>query len=405
MRLPAIATIIALGLATVAAPIEGSRAMTDAEVERLVAHDIKAIVPADGAGGVAVVLRIEGRTLFFNYGFADLAVKRPITSGSLFNLASVRKAFEAALLAEAVKRGELALDDSVATYVTELHGDYVRRITLGQLTTHTSGLLLPTDHPPWPHYQYRLADFMRVLNGWTPERGEEPGKQHTYTHAGYVLLQVALERRFGMPIAELMHRRLLAPLGMTSTFIPERGELAAEFPDRVVQGYAEDGQPVGAPGDQQSYFDFPGTGQMFSTPRDLAVFLAAHLGELPGHQALQAAMKATQQTKVFYGPRNAQALAWEVNYNFAPPIIEKNAGLNNTSGYIGMLPDHKLGIVILANRGSQHAAEMGRRVLPELARAVTASQRPLLIPPPSSGGDAQPSTPAAPQRLNEPVLP
>src|SRR5262249_42516284 len=126
---------------------------------------------------------------------------------------------------------------------------------------------------------------------------------------------------------------------------------------------------------------------------------------LPGHQALQAAMKATQQTKVFYGPRNAQALAWEVNYNFAPPIIEKNAGLNNTSGYIGMLPDHKLGIVILANRGSQHAAEMGRRVLPELARAIKASQRQLLIPPPSSGGDAQPSTPAAPQRLNEPVLP
>src|SRR5262249_19800348 len=127
----------------------------------------------------------------------------------------------------------------------------------------------------------RLADFMRVLNGWTPERGEEPGKQHTYTHTGYVLLQVALERRFGMPIAELMHRRLLAPLGMTSTFIPERGELAAEFPDRVVQGYAEDGQPVGAPGDQQSYFDFPGTGQMFSSPRDLAIFLAAELDELP----------------------------------------------------------------------------------------------------------------------------
>ena len=79
-------------------------------------------------------------------------------------------------------------------------------------------------------------------------------------------------------------------------------------------------------------------------------------------------MKATQQTKVFYSPRNAQALAWEVNHNFAPPIIEKNAGLNNTSGYIGLLPEQKVGIVILANRGSQHAAEMGRRLLPELAR-------------------------------------
>ena len=372
MRLPAIATIIALGLATVAAPIEGSRAMTDAEVERLVAHDIKAIVPADGAGGVAVVLRIEGRTLFFNYGFADLAVKRPITSGSLFNLASVRKAFEAALLAEAVKRGELALDDSVATYVTELHGDYVRRITLGQLTTHTSGLLLPTDHPPWPHYQYRLADFMRVLNGWTPERGEEPGKQHTYTHAGYVLLQVALERRFGMPIAELMHRRLLAPLGMTSTFIPERGELSAEFPDRVVQGYAEDGQPVGAPGDQQSYFDFPGTGQMFSSPRDLAIFVAAELDELPLDPLLRDAMQWTQRGAFRLSPRNTQAMAWEVNEFGGPPIVDKPGGLDNASAYIGLVPSRKLGLVILSNRGNQYPHELAReKLLPALERAIS----------------------------------
>src|SRR5262249_1895835 len=150
-----IAAVIALILATVAAPIEGARAMSDDEVGRLVAQEIKAIVPADGAGGVAVVVRIEGRTLFFNYGFADLATKGPSPSDSLFNLAAVGKAFEAARLAEAVKRGELALDDPVAKYVPELQGDYVRRITLGQLATHTSGLLLPTDHPPWPHTQYR----------------------------------------------------------------------------------------------------------------------------------------------------------------------------------------------------------------------------------------------------------
>jgi beta-lactamase class C len=370
MRLPAIAPIIALVLAIVAAPIEGARAMSDGEVERIVARDIKAIVPADGAGGVAVVVRIEGRTLFFNYGFSDLAAKRPIVSDSLFNLASVRKAFEAALLAEAVKRGELALDDPVAKYVTELQrGDYVRRITLGQLATHTSGLLLPTDYPPWPHYQYRFSDFMRVLNSWTPQHGEEPGKQHTYTHAGYVLLQVALERRFGVPIAELMHRRLLVRLAMNSTFIPERGELAAEFPGRAVQGYADDGKPVGAPGDQQSYFDFPGTGQMFSSPRDLAIFLAAELGELPLDPVLRDAMQMTQQAVFHISPRNAQGMAWEVNEFGGPPIVDKPGGLDNASTYVGLVPSRKLGLVILSNRGNQHPHEIAReKLLPALER-------------------------------------
>ena len=344
--------------------------MTDGEVERLVAHDVEKIVPADGAGGVAVVVRIEGRTLFFNYGFADLAGKRPVTSDSLFNLGSIRKSFEAALLAEAVKRGEVALDDPVAKYVVELQqGGYVRHITLGQLATHTSGLLLPTDHPPWPQYQYRFADFMRVLNSWAPEHGEEPGKQHTYTHAGYVLLQVALERRFGMPIAELINRRLLKPLGLTSTFVPERGELAAAHPGRAVQGYSEDGHPIGAPGDQQSYFDFPGTGQMFSSARDLAIFLVAGLGELPLDPVLRDAMQWTQQGVFRISPRNTQAMAWEVNDFGGPVIVDKPGGLDNSSTYIGMVPSRKVGIVILANRGNQYPHEIAREtILPALAR-------------------------------------
>ena len=368
MRLPAIAVSMALGVAMAAAPIEVARAMTDGEVEQVVAREIAAIVPADGAGGVAVAVRIDGRSLFFNYGFADLARKRPVTSDSLFNLASVRKPFEAALLAEAVKRGELALDDPVAKHVVELQqGGYVRRITLGQLAAHTSGLLLPTDHPPWPHYQYRLADFIRVLDNWTPEHGEEPGKQHTYTHAGYILLQVALERRFGLPIAELISRRLLVPLGLASTFVAERGVLAAEFPGRVVQGYAEDGQPVGAPGDQQSYFDFPGTGQMFSSARDLAGFVAAELDELPLDPVLRDAMQMTQQAVFRISPRSAQAMAWEVNDLGGPPIIDKPGGLDNASTYVGMVPSRKLGVVILSNRGNRYPHELAReRLLPAL---------------------------------------
>src|SRR5262249_62413700 len=79
MRSSAIARITALALAIVAAPIEGSRAMTDGEVERLVAQHVKTIVPADGAGGGAVAVPIEGRTLVFNYRFPPLAPHPPVT--------------------------------------------------------------------------------------------------------------------------------------------------------------------------------------------------------------------------------------------------------------------------------------------------------------------------------------
>jgi beta-lactamase class C len=273
-----------------------------------------------------------------------------------------------------VKQGELSFDDPVSDYVTELRqGGYIRRVTLGQLATHTSGLLLPTDHPPWPRDGYTLPEFLRALNTWTPNHGQEPGKQHIYTHAGFVLLQLALDRRFTIPIAELMDGRIFRPLGMASTFVPNRGadgraDLNAALLRRAVQGYSARGEPIGEPGDQQGYFDFPGTGQMFSSPRDLARLLAAELGELPVAPLLREAMALTRRGVFRMSAHNVQALAWEINDFGGPVIIDKPGGVNNASSYIGMAETNKLGIVILSNRGDQHPYEIARRsTLPALA--------------------------------------
>ena len=361
MRL-AIATSI---LALIAAPAAGA----EREPERAVTRHVRSIVPADGGGGVAVALRIGGRTLFFNYGWADRATKRPITSDALFNLASLRKVFEATLLAQGVRNGELRLDEPVAKYVSELARESdIGRVTFGQLATHTSGLLLPQDHPPWPNWGYTLLEFIRTLNDWKADK--PPGSQHLYTHAGYVLLQLALERRYGTPIDELIERRILQPLGMTSTMLPRdddgpRGQLSRRH--LAVQGYADDGTPVGEPGSQESYYHWPGTEKMYSSPRDMAVFLAANLGELPIERSLREAMVLAQQGIVPIGRRNEQALAWEVSFGDEPIIIEKYGGLHNASAYIGMMPRRKLGIVILGNRGNQYPNEIGRRIMLDLA--------------------------------------
>jgi beta-lactamase class C len=372
-RLSMRAALIAIAAALVAGLSGTGAAMSDAELERVITREIAPM--ADEIGGAAVAVRRDGRTTFFNYGLAERANKRPITLDSLFNVASIRKVFEATLLAQAVNLGELALADRAADYVTELRqGEYISRVTLGQLASHTSGLLLPTDHPPWPDYRYSLPDFLRVLNAWRPSEGQEPGKQRTYTHAGYVLLQLALERRFATPIAQLMEQRVFKPLGLLSTSIPERGrddraQLAPALMRRAVQGYSVDGNPIGSPGDQQGYFDFPGTGQMFSSARDLAIFLAAELGELSIDPLLRDAMAMTRRGVFAVSTRSSQALAWEIDDYGGLVIIDKPGGLNNASTYIGLVPGKKLGIVILVNRGEQYPHDAAReRILPALAR-------------------------------------
>jgi beta-lactamase class C len=374
-----LAPIIALGALAAAIPATTAFAASDAELEQQVRRQVQPmLIPA---GGMAVALHLDGRTLFFNYGMADVAHKQPITSDSLFNLASLGKVFSATLLAQAVKQNELALDDPVAKYVTELErGSDIRRVTLGELASHTSGLhRTPQQYEPWHRGQYSLADFIRYLNAWKADAEHAPGKQEIYSNTGFVLLPLALQRRFDTPIAKLMSERLLSPLGMSSTVMPvprgnARGQLAPEFRRRAVQGYSAEGRPVGEPGNIQGPFNWPGTGQMFSSARDLAIFLSANLGALPDHRELEEAMAFAQQGVFTKGPRFTQALAWQVVGNGDLTIVDKNGGLNNTSTYIGMMPQKRLGVVILSNCGGEPATRIGRQIMLSLVRTgATAS--------------------------------
>ena len=371
IALACVAFVLVLRPATPATP---ALSELHAKVEQIVARDIAPMASATGAGGVAVAVRIDGRTFFFNYGLADQAAKRPITSDSLFNVGSIRKIFEATLITLGVERGELALDDRVAKYVRELHGDYIRRVTIGQLATYTSGLVMPAEPRPLSPRGYSLAQFIDLLNRYKPVKGEEPGKQQIYSHAGYVLLQLALERRYGRPIDELIRDRITGPLGMDSTFVPERGPhdravMTQELMQRAVQGYSYRGQPIGLPGNQQGEFDFTGTGQMFSSPRDLAILAAASVHDWPTDDEMWKALKATEQGVFRVDAGKVQAMAWEVIDADGLTMVDKPAGLNNAQAYIGLVPARKFGLIILSNRGDIHPFEAARTtIVPELAR-------------------------------------
>src|SRR5262249_56740537 len=141
----------------------------------------------------------------------------------------------------------------------------------------------------------------------------------------------------------LMAARLLAPLGMSSTAMPvptanARGQLAPAFRRRAVQGYNFDAQPVGEPGNQQGPFNWPGTGQLYSSARDMAVFLAANLGALPNERPLQEAMALAQQGAFTVNERFTQALAWQGVRNCDVTFVDKNGGAGQPRTHVRLLP-------------------------------------------------------------------
>jgi beta-lactamase class C len=90
-------------LAVIAIPAASWAAELNGEVEQIVSLEIQLTLPADGGTGVAIAVRINGHTLFLNYGYADVASRRRVDSDALFNLASIGKVFDATLLAQAIR--------------------------------------------------------------------------------------------------------------------------------------------------------------------------------------------------------------------------------------------------------------------------------------------------------------
>ena len=377
MRLPA-RLLIAAFLATGIGPPAG-HAQSTGDFEQTVSGHVQELLPDNNAGGVAVALRANGKTSFYNYGMADAARQRRITSDSIFNLASVGKLFATTLLAVAVKRGEMRLDDPVAKYVTELQkGGDIQEVTLGQIASHTSGLPRePGQYETWHRGKYTLPDFIRFLNEWQADPQHEPGQQDIYSNLAMILLRLALERRFNEPFATLMKERITGPLGMDSTAL----KLSPAQRARTVQGYGPLGRAIGQPGiGTSSNMDFAVAGQIFSSPRDMAVFLTANMGELADQKDLQDAMAFAQQGVFRVNSRFTQGLAWQIVRRDDLTVIDKNGGLPVTSTYIGLVPAAKVGIVILENRGRQKATRVGRQILRELARAMAQE-------PPAEGAD------------------
>jgi beta-lactamase class C len=288
----------------------------------------------------------------------------------------VAKTFEALLLAQGALRGELALDDPAAKHVPELQqGGDIRRLTLGQLASFTGGLLLKQDYPPWPTETFTQESYLARLNEWQLEKGRQPGKQVIHVQSGYILLRVALERRYRIPYGELMRQRVLEPLGLKSTTLPvsdpdtqsyPRGRMPDWVVARAVQGYDEDGTPIGKPGDLQGYYQWLGMGQMYSSARDMAEMVSAQLGEKPQLGLLHEAMQLTQRDVLPFGERWMGAMAWEKHLD-GSGIVERYGGLNNASATMAMVPARKLGVVILCNRGSQNVGAAARAILLELS--------------------------------------
>ena len=157
------------------------------------------------------------------YGLADVSEKRPTTTETLFQAASISKSFNSLGILKLVEAQKLNLDQDINTFLKTWKFPYDsiskgRKINIAQLLNHTAGLSVGG----FGGYEkgQDLPSITQILDGAKPANSNavrsifEPGLKFQYSGGGTTVSQLILEDTTGEEYADYMLKNVLQPLGM-----------------------------------------------------------------------------------------------------------------------------------------------------------------------------------------------
>jgi len=225
--------------------------------------------------GMTIGVLHEGKGQVFGYGRMSRDDRRVPDGDTIYELGSTTKVMTGILLADAVVRGQVKLDQPAGQLLpagVKMPAKGDRAITLQDLATHASGLPRIPDNmrfadPNNPYADYREEDLYAFLNNHKLAR--PPGKQYAYSNLGAGLLGHLLSRQAKSTYEELLRNRIAVPLKLSSTKIT----IDKKSQSRFAPGHTSDGQPAARWDDVV----LAGAGSVCTTVNDMLLFAAANL--------------------------------------------------------------------------------------------------------------------------------
>src|SRR6202022_3519943 len=149
------------------------------------------------------------------YGLANVEAKTPATPQMRYSLGSISKQFTAAAILMLAEEGKLSLDDKVVRWLPGL--TRANEVSIRQLLSMTSGY-----QDFWPQ-DYVMPGMLQPV---TPQQiadqwgriplDFEPGAKWQYSNTNYAIAGMIAEKVAGMPLLDLLQKRVFTPLQMTS---------------------------------------------------------------------------------------------------------------------------------------------------------------------------------------------
>ena len=293
------------------------------------------------------------------FGQADQENRVAATPHTMYSLASISKPFTATGLMLLVERGLVDLDRPVGEYLGEAkltgYAGQVSGATVRRVLAHTSGLPL--------HYQF----FLRNETYPRPSMVESirrygilvtpPGARYQYSNIGYGILEQVIAQVSGRPYEQFLREEVFVPLGLSETdvpIVPPKKPWATRYWD------AESALPF-------YDFDHRGASAVFASAHDLIRFGMFHLGlDVERQQRIlpKRAIRLMQKPIADRDDGGRYGLGWMIYERAGGHVVVHHGGaMGGVRTTLSLVPQHKVAIVVLANRYSGFVNEVTDDIL------------------------------------------
>ncbi len=177
-------------------------------------------------GGVLLVATQDQVVFFEAFGRARLAPERPMTTETVFDLASLTKPLATTVsMMVLVQQEKVGLDQILGRSIPDFSGTDKKGVTVRQLLCHTAGM---PDYRPyyetlskWPPSE-RKDEVRKLLVG--EALIHEPGKGCLYSDLGFMILEWLIECASEKPLDRFVQESVYAPLRLRDLFfVPLEG--------------------------------------------------------------------------------------------------------------------------------------------------------------------------------------
>lgn len=305
--------------------------------------------------GLAVGVVENGRITFLKgYGETLAGSGEPVTPKTVFRWASLSKGVAGTMVAKLAEQGRVELDSPLANYRTTLRlpDQAEHRATVGDLLSHRLGI-------------YRNAYDEKLEAGEDPRaiRAEhanlsllcEPGTCWSYENIAFDASSEIVESQTRRPFRDVVGQQLFDPLGMTSASITREALMSSKSWARPHNAGRREVELTDA------YYRVPAAGGVNSNIKDLAVWMQAQMGQMPGvispevlraiHAPLVKTPSELRRLRKFRERLNSAwyGYGWR-SYDYAGRrIVGHRGGVNGYRSLILFDPERKSGVVALWN--------------------------------------------------------